>query len=325
MQLYLDDLGLRARPRTIAAAELAARRFLEALGDLEASALRGAEVMAWRRVRSEQGAANKTINTELGYVSSALELAARNGLLRANPLAHIRSLPTGARHRRRQPRALSGAELVSLLNAASALDLQYEGYPREPLVRVLALTGMRLGEAFALTWADFDDEAGVLLVKAEDSKTGQGRALPIDSNHAARLVELRKRVSEILGRFPEPGMRIFLTPRGHPWGSNCTNFRKYFAKVLARAGIARKDASGRVICVHALRHTFATRLARAGVNVAQAQALTGHRTPQVLLGIYTHLQAEDARSAIEALRLPNSEGRGLPEEAAPASSRPSSS
>lgn len=321
---YLDDLALRARPRTVQAARLAAARFLESFGPVEASALSAAHVMAWRSERSAAGAANKTINTELGYIQSALALAVRNGQLGCSPLARIRALPIGARHRRRQPRALSMHELVRLLDAAEDMDGELGGFPREPLIRTLAQTGMRWGEAVALTWADFDDEALVLLVKAEDSKTGVGRALPIDADLAERITGLRRLAAKIFGTFPEPGTPIFRTPRGSAWGPNSSNFRRHFSEVLARAGIARKDGSGRVVCVHALRHTFATRLARAGVSLAQAQALTGHRSPTILLQVYTHLQAEEARAAVELLRLPGELGRESIEEAAPASRRPAS-
>lgn len=321
---YLDDLRLRARPRTVQAAQLGCRRFLEAFGEIPVSDVTAAHVMAWRSERSAAGAANKTINTELGYVLSALALAVRNGQLAASPLAHVRALPIGARHRRRQPRALSLHELVRLLEAAAELDDELGGFPREPLIRTLAQTGMRWGEAAALTWADFDDEALVLVVKAEDSKTGVGRVLPIDADLAERIHALRQVTAKILGSFPEPGTPIFRTPRGSSWGPNCSNFRRHFSEVLKRAGIARKDASRRVVCVHALRHTFATRLARAGVSLAQAQALTGHRSPAILLQVYTHLQAEEARSAVELLRLPRELGRESIEEAEPTSRRPAS-
>lgn len=49
------------------------------------------------------------------------------------------------------------------------------------------------------------------------------------------------------------------------------------------------------------RHTFATRLARAGVPIAIAQKLTGHRTATILLGIYTHIRDDETRKAIEGL------------------------
>lgn len=266
--------------------------------------------MAWRRARAEAGAANKTINTELGYVQSALVLAVRNGQIDSNPLAHVRSLAVGPRHRRRQPRALSNIEIVRVLAAAAAIDTEprgdghKHGFPAEPMIRTLAQTGMRYGEVITLTWADFDREALTLDVKAEDSKTGNGRTLPIDPDLADRIAGLRELTAKILGAFPEPGSPIFRSSRGMPWPTNSGNFRRHFHRVLERAGVARKDASGRVIHVHALRHTFATRLARAGICLAQTQALTGHRSPTILLQVYTHLQAEEARSAIEALRLP---------------------
>jgi site-specific recombinase XerD len=53
--------------------------------------------------------------------------------------------------------------------------------------------------------------------------------------------------------------------------------------------------------VHALRHSFASRLARNGVGLAQAQRLLGHSDPKLTASIYTHLEPEDLREAVEGL------------------------
>ena len=55
--------------------------------------------------------------------------------------------------------------------------------------------------------------------------------------------------------------------------------------MLVLAKIPRRDAEGHVVNVHALRHTFATRLARAGVPLQQAAYLLGHKTLSVLMQV----------------------------------------
>lgn len=81
---------------------------------------------------------------------------------------------------------------------------------------------------------------------------------------------------------------------------------------MRRSGIPYRDELGRVVHVHALRHTFASRLARANVPVAVAARLTGHKTVAMLLQVYTHVAAEDAHEAIR--RLPPIAPRALPAE-----------
>ena len=50
-----------------------------------------------------------------------------------------------------------------------------------------------------------------------------------------------------------------------------------------------------------MRHTFASRLARNGVGLVQAQKLLGHSDPKLTAAIYTHLDAEDLRSAVDGV------------------------
>jgi len=70
---------------------------------------------------------------------------------------------------------------------------------------------------------------------------------------------------------------------------------------LAAAGIPGEDLSGRRVDLHALRHTFATRLEAAGVSLTRAQDLLRHSDPRLTAGIYTHLVITDRASALESL------------------------
>jgi hypothetical protein len=70
---------------------------------------------------------------------------------------------------------------------------------------------------------------------------------------------------------------------------------------LTAAGIDYEDSAGRVADVHALRHTFITRLVKAGVNVCVPQDLARHSTPTLTLGRYAHLEVVDRTKALDAL------------------------
>ena len=79
------------------------------------------------------------------------------------------------------------------------------------------------------------------------------------------------------------------------------NANKVLRRVLLLAGIARKDETGRKIDLHALRGTFATRLARNGIALTVTQKLLGHADPKLTAKAYTKLEVADARQAIETL------------------------
>ncbi len=70
---------------------------------------------------------------------------------------------------------------------------------------------------------------------------------------------------------------------------------RIFNRVLVRAKIARVDAEGRKLDIHALRHTFGSRLARRGVGLVQVQRLMGHSDPKLTAQVYAHLDVEDLR------------------------------
>jgi integrase len=53
--------------------------------------------------------------------------------------------------------------------------------------------------------------------------------------------------------------------------------------------------------LHALRHTAASRLARAGVGLVLAQKLLGHADPKLTARVYSHVEVEDLRAAVVAL------------------------
>lgn len=52
---------------------------------------------------------------------------------------------------------------------------------------------------------------------------------------------------------------------------------------------------------HQARHTYVSILHKAGIDVKQAQAWTGHKTIRVLLDIYTHLDKQDQQSSFDKL------------------------
>ncbi len=70
---------------------------------------------------------------------------------------------------------------------------------------------------------------------------------------------------------------------------------------LTAAHVEYKDAKGRVVDFHALRHTFISNLARAGVHPRNAQALARHSTIDLTMNVYTHVSMNDLADDIESL------------------------
>ena len=76
---------------------------------------------------------------------------------------------------------------------------------------------------------------------------------------------------------------------------------------IQAAGIAKADARGRVVDIHALRHTFGTHLSAAGVHPRTAMAAMRHSRIELTMNLYTDPVLLDVAGAVEAL--PNFAGR----------------
>lgn len=208
--------------------------------------------------------------------------------------------------------AIRGGKPARTVRAADVLEA-FPAPPRVPqelLVRVLIETGARWGELTLATWADVDLAGGTLVLRAENTKTDQERAIPLRRETCEALVAYRLECAAVLGAMPSSSSLIFLSPKGRPWTSG-SNFRKVLGAAYERAGLLVRDERGHLrskdghaLHVHTLRHTCCTRLLAAGVPVPIVQAVMGHASPQMTLRVYSHLKAESARSFIEAVGAP---------------------
>lgn len=79
------------------------------------------------------------------------------------------------------------------------------------------------------------------------------------------------------------------------------DFIKIFDRDIAAAGIAKHDERGRVVDIHALRHTFGTHLSKAGVTPRVAMAAMRHSSLDLTMNIYTDPALLDTGDAVDAL------------------------
>ena len=88
------------------------------------------------------------------------------------------------------------------------------------------------------------------------------------------------------------GCKLFALPR---------DFIKIFDRDLAAAGIAKLDERGRVVDIHALRHTLGTHLSKAGVTPRVAMAAMRHSSLDLTMSIYVDPVLLDVGAAVDAL------------------------
>ena len=150
---------------------------------------------------------------------------------------------------------------------------------RLALLGLLAVTGMRVGEAIRLDRRDLDHHRALLVVR--DTKFGKSRELPLHRSTVEALGRYARRRDRLLPL--QYASRLFLSRSGKPLIYNNVHFR--FHRLIDRAGLA--TASPRRPRIHDLRHTFAVRTLigwyRSGVEVQSRLPLLstylGHRDP----------------------------------------------
>ena len=192
--------------------------------------------------------------------------------------------------RRRERRALTEVEIGALIAATETGPVVFRipGAVRAMLYRVAVETGLRASELKSLTVGSFnlDSATPCVSLKARDSKRRKADELPIRKDTAERL-------GQVFNAKPVDAA-AFQMPR-------VDQLARMFRKDVEAAGIAYIDSQGRVSDFHGLRHTFVTRLDRAGCSLKTAQTLARHSTPSLTLGTYTHSERELERRAVESL------------------------
>lgn len=202
-----------------------------------------------------------------------LRWAVECGWLEKNPCANVRLPDAGVEQIVHKP--LSSEQILAI--AAKVAD------PYRALVRFLAVTGLRIGEAIGIKWSDFD--ADVLTVsrtiyegRAQSPKTKRSvRSLPIP---AALISELRQ-----LG----DGEFIFHSRAGTP--VNPGNALKRYIRPAAQALGVQLDGW------HAFRRGVATQLLRNGESAKLVSAILGNSIG-TLLESYDLPQVENVRGVL---------------------------
>lgn len=154
------------------------------------------------------------------------------------------------RSRRADPYLYCEAEIAAVMNAAQAITSPLRAATYRTVIGLLAVTGMRAGEAIALDRGDADLSENVLTVR--QAKFGKSRRLPLHPQTAAALRAYAQLRDE---RFPRPvSPAFFVSLAGTRLIYN--NVHLVFRRLTRDAGLRPRSARCRPR-LHDLRHTFA--------------------------------------------------------------------
>lgn len=210
------------------------------------------------------------------------------------------------RCRRVAPYVYSDADITALMAATGMVRSPQRAATYETLIGLLAVTGMRLGEAVRLDGDHIDWDEGIVTVW--NSKFRKSRAVPL---HPSSLDALR-RYAQLRDRcFPRPSSpSFFLSTTGTRLDARVIH--KLFPGLVHKAGLEQR--AGRRPRLHDLRHRFAVSTLlgwyRAGVDVEARMPLLstflGHSNPE---NTYWYLSAVPELLSLASERLERAEGR----------------
>lgn len=266
-------------------------------------------VTAWsiEKLKSERlkaGVKPATVNRDLVRIKAALAKAVEWKLLPEHPLrsvkpakgaddSRVRYLDAAEEARLRKALAereeivrkerLSGNEWRAARGRETLPVWKKEEFVDHvsPIVLLAMNTGMRRGELFGLTWDAVDLGRSLVTVRADTSKSGSARHIPLNREAADVLKRWRAQGSAEGLVFPGPG------------AGRMSNVNKSWSAVVAKAKLVD-------FRFHDLRHHFASRLVMSGTSLLAVKTLLGHSTVQ-MSERYSHLASEHLSDAVERL------------------------
>lgn len=271
----------RSNKKTWRSDEIRMEPLVAMFGDRPAESIRAEEFEQWFAANGMSRSKYKrtprkkwkpaTFNRYKALLSLVYRLGIKNEKVTANPARDIER-----RHENNARDRFLRQEEEAALRAAIA-ELTPE---RMPELDIALHTGMRRAEQYGCEWSWVDLDRKTVTIP--QSKNGDKRRVYLNDTAVAAF--------RTLWRFSEGTGKVF----AHLYRSNTTvGARGWFERALTQAQV-----SG--FRWHDLRHTYASRLVMAGVDIRTVQALMGHKTIQMTVR-YAHLAPQHQLEAVQRL------------------------
>ncbi len=260
------------------------------------------DAKAWLIKLQADGRSYSSIHTIRGVVRPAFQMAVNDDLIRKSPFefpllnvivndSAIREALTPQQERK----------LLEFLKTDNYFNRYYDA------IYILLNTGLRISEFTGLTMDDVDMDNDVIYVRhqlqrtsdmeyiVQTTKTVSGsRQIPMINDVKEcfkRIIEKRKppKAEPIIN-----GVKGFLYLDDDEMPKVALHWEKYFNHICEKHNKIYKEELPNVT-PHICRHTFATNMARSGMNPKALQILMGHADISTTLNIYTHLGFEDVQ------------------------------
>jgi integrase len=283
--------------------QLAEQQIIPHLGGTTLQKLRPAQIADWHLTLLKSGGKDgKPLSARTtGHAHRVLHAA----LARA---ARLETIGRNAAGVVRPPKVEAGEVEILSADQIGEVLAKLRGHALYSIV-VLALgTGARRGELCALRWGDVDLDAATMRVDRSMEETKEGLSvkapktrnghrtisLPtsvVDTLRTHRVHQLGQRLTLGLGRLGAEDL-VFTMPDGSPRSPD--NLSRDWRRTVRTLGLPP-------VMFHALRHSHASALIAAGLDVLTISRRLGHGSAAFTLNTYTHLFADKGDAAAQAM------------------------
>lgn len=306
LERYIESLlGSGSIQQTTAAAYRHARnhicRYLE---DVRIDELTADMILDMQnRLLNDDGLVADTVARDHRFLKQAISYAVEIGALAKTPFSKSVKAP---KRRRRDPNSLDDEGRTRLLLALdSMVDTEITIG-----IRLALSAGLRREEICGLRWRDVDFEANVIRVrnaitevdgkiyeKGPKTETSR-RDVILEPDLKLRLIRRRESFSSVLSleeRRDLPNRFVIGSARGGAYTPSLLG--RGFATIARSLDL--RGTTGKIVCLHDLRHTFATYLVARGVDIKTVASLMGHADAAMTLNIYASADPKARQQAAE--------------------------
>lgn len=264
------------------------------LANLSVGTIKGITLQHWYNQLAKDGKTHSQINNLNKLLNKFFRYAYQEGYINRNPCSNVKN-PVKKEDKKKDVFTIE--EIEKILNAS-------KGSRFYCLIKLLATTGMRLGEAMALTWDDVDLEKQT--IKIDKSMNKVREITPPKTKSSNRTIAFQsslvadfkaKRVlnakEKLLAGYDRTDL-VFPNEAGEL--QDQSNFRKEFEKILGKIEIRYRPP-------HTFRHSFTSIMRQNGYSLEVIADILGHSSILTTGDIYSHASADDLKKAVNSFKI----------------------
>lgn len=260
------------------------------LGSVPVDSVDDEDIAVWVKSQTADGAARKSVANRMGLLSSAFKTAVRKGWCGSNPCEPV-ALPEDQR---------PGTPTTFLTRAEYDVLRESAAEKHRLILDVLVGTGIRFGEATALTWNDLILDAETPFIRVDKAwrtiDTWRQEVRSPKSKRSIRDVSITSTLANALKSAPRSDEYVFSGSTGGQFTSSAFH-KQVWKPALAGAGDKmRKDPRP-----HDLRHTHASWLLAQGVPIFIVSRRLGHASTEITTRVYGHIMPSAQKDAVAAM------------------------